>query len=402
MRRPLSLALVFLAPALVPLGAQSVQLGGLFTFWVTQMLDSALRTQEPASSRPGIPGGTPYYPLHPGFRENGLVIRRAELYLSGRVAPTVTWNLACDPNFQGNILSDATIMWTPVPPLTLRVGQFRPLQGYEATIVPAAQLLFYDRSILSRQFGDKWDRGATLTWTLKRGGTDIRLAGGVFNGGGRANDLNAQKDWVGRIDVETSRGLRFGAYGLHGGSDANPGAAVAYGLPGAGAPGAETILDANDLTTNVGAYAVVDRGRWHGVLEVMGGRLGRRYPTLGAPPAQPAARQHLDQAFQGLSLTGVFRWGRQAVTARYDLLDYNAGGRWYGSDPYLTPQGDFTPRFTETVLGWNLALADTARWRSISLKVNAIHRTGPILLPAPGHVGPEAGDSLVGILQVGF
>ncbi len=135
----------------------------------------------------------------------------------------------------------------------------------------------------------------------------------------------------------------------------------------------------------------------------MGGRLGRRYPTLGPAPGGPAQRQHLDQRYLGWVVTAVWRRGLHALTARYDVMDYNAGNAWYGTtSPYRTATADLTPRFTEMVLGWNRFLAGEARWRTVHAKLNLVRRTGPVLLPAAGASGARAGNSLVAVLQVGF
>jgi hypothetical protein len=319
------------------------------------------------------------------------------------MSPTWSWNIAMDPNSSTGILADCTATWTPTPQLAVRMGQFKPLQGYEGTIVTAPNLLFFDRSILARQFGDKWDRGIVGTWSVPQAGFDARFSLGVFNGGGRADALNSQRDWVARVDLESTTGHRAGLYGLSGHSDLPDNArTVAMGLPGQGSPSAETVRAAFDRTTNYGAYYAFDRGAWHAEAEVMGGRLGRRYPTLSQTPGGPSLRQHLDQRYLGQVITAAYHAGSHAFTARWDVMNYNSGHDWYGVNPYITSRGEEYPRFTERVLGWNWSWAGDLRWRTVHVKLNYIHRTGPVLLPSPDGRNAMAGDNLVVVLQCGF
>ncbi|MDP2874981.1 MAG: hypothetical protein Q8O00_02280 [Holophaga sp.] len=68
--------------------------------------------------------------------------------------------------------------------------------------------------------------------------------------------------------------------------------------------------------------------------------------------------------------TAVWRQGRHAWALRWDRMDYNAGSRGV-SGP--------APVFTELVMGWSHSLGADAQWRSVYFKLNAIHRTGPLL-----------------------
>lgn len=375
-----------------PLGAQDVKVGGLITLWYHKALDAELRTWDLLGSRLQEPG-TPYTSHHSGLREHGWVLRRSELYFSGRLNPTLSWNIAMDPNFGGNIVSDAAVMWTPAEGVSLRIGQFKPPQGFEGSVVPATQLFFYDRSMVARQFSDRWDRGAALTLARPYKGWQARFTLAVFNGSGRAGDQNAQKDGTFRFEVEHPWGLRAALFGLQGRSDAR-GDAVVYPLPGSGPPTASDVRASGDATSTFGGYVVAEQPTWHLSLEALGGRIGRRFPTLGPAPVMPALRQHLDQRFLGWVATAVRRHRKDTWGLRWERMDYNTG-----RDAHGAPSGP-APVYTELVAGWSRALSTEAAWRSVCFKLDAIRRTGPLLWAKDA--APRTGNSLVAVLQVAF
>jgi hypothetical protein len=118
------------------------------------------------------------------------------------------------------------------------------------------------------------------------------------------------------------------------------------------------VLDNKDKTTATGVYDAYDTSKWHGSAEMMTGLLGRCWTSVGVAAA---VRQHLDQAFLGYTLTGVYKMGRYQVTGRYDFMNYNKGDDGYGlHTPYTrntnsgAPLGaDYTPKYTEAVRGFN-------------------------------------------------
>ncbi len=405
------------APAL--LRAQDVQVHAVVEVWATQMLSANLRHDKPE------PFGYLANPsLNAAFREDGFTLRRAEVYLSGAVNDQLSWNLQADPNLatsaaNPSILNDAFLTWKPAACLAVKLGQFKPLQTYEASILGSSDLVFYDRSLHARLFGDKRDRGVVASWLF---GTPAAFHGclslGVVNGtsdrdGGKAADANAQKDWVARLELASGKVHQAGLYWRDGSTDVRETAlAAGTGWSGPGyvdPPSPAQILARRDRTTNLGAYYVLDTGRWMASAEAITGLLGRRFPTVFDTTAAPVKRQHLDQRYLGWTLSGAWRLGRHWLTARYDLMDFNAGRDWYtATDPYTTdvatgrPTGaDYTPRFTEAILGYNW-LFDPARPRAGKVKMDLLHRSRNVLQPGPGQTGAQGGDSLVVSVEVGF
>lgn len=408
-----ALALAGTAPA------QDVQVHALFLGWGTQMLDDHLRQDKSLTPYYSL-GGTAGAGSSNSFRENGFTVRRMEIYVAAKLSDEVSANVMFDPNQPSPILYDAFLTYRPHATWEIKVGQFKPLQTFEATSVSSADLRFVDRSQLARWIGDPRDRGLTLAWSFgDPKGISGKVTIGVFNGEtGRVNDANAQKDWVGRLDFTAASVHRFGLYALEGRTNLSdkPGSPlVARTFSGPGAPTPEQVLAARDRTTNLGAYYDFTRGPWHADAEFATGRVGRRFPSLYNAPLAPtdtpaAKRQHLDQAYLGWVLSGTYTHGRHTLGIRRDFMDYNLGHRWTTDyDPYTQvapgvtrPDGaDLTPRFSETTLGYTCAL-HPERLRGPLVRVNLIHRSRNILLPPPGESGERGGDSLVLAFQAWF
>jgi hypothetical protein len=403
-----------LAAALVSAGAlpaQEAKLTAIVDVWYTQMLDNNLRLDAPYAN-----SGARYYPLLPAFQENGFSVRRTELWLNGTITPDISYQIMFDPSatpssgaVTGNnptLLNDASITWKINPAFSVRVGQFKPLQTLEGSMTSTANILFYDRSMLARQFGDKRDRGIVATYSFgdpKGFGGKINV--GVANGSsdydfGKGSDRNAQKDWVARLEFNRGATQKFGLYYRDGVTDAADKGSLVAGTGLATVTPAQ-ILDNKDRTTNLGAYYAFDNATWHGSAEAITGLLGRRNPTV-FNAANAAMRQHLDQKFLGYTLSGAYKMGKHWFTARYDHLDLNAGDDWYtAASPYITAAGDFSPAYTEAILGYNY-LFNAGKYALGKVKVNYIHRSQNFLQPRAGQTGEQGGDSLLVSLQIGF
>jgi len=420
------ISLVALALVAGSLSAQEVKVNALVDLWYNQVIGRNLRVDKQVSSNVGDASATTpaYYNLNSAFTENGFTIRRAEIYLSGKVIDDLAFNVVFDPNLTTSttnptIVHDAFLTYNLTKDLYLRAGQFKPLQTYEATLQSANDLLFYDRSQLARVFGDKRDRGIVASYGW--GDTSAlygRVNVGFFNGstdrdGGKAVDANAQKDYATRIDFGYGKFQKFGFYGKVGSTDTadkNGLVASTFTYAGTKAPTAAQILENKDKTTDFGVYYNFENEHWVANAEAITGLLGRRFASVGGTSGSAALRQHLDQKFFGFVLTGAYRVGRHTFGLRYDYLNYNQGDKFYGPyNPYTqnTTSGaslgaDYTPKYTEVVAGWTYAL-HPAKWKLANLKVNYIHRSDNFLRPSQtGQTGEQGGDNVVVALQVGF
>ena len=399
MKRTCTLGLAALALATVA-QAQAPKLSGLVQVWSTQMLDNNLRLNDPAGK---------YYNLRSEFRENGFAIRRTELKLSGAVTEDLDYEVMFDPSISsGSTLQDAVIRWRMAEGFELKAGQFKTLQTLEG-LARSSELRFVERSQLGRVIGDDRQRGAVLSAGFgEPKGFWGRLHAGVFNGASKANDANAQKDFVGRLEMGFETAHSFGLYTLQGRTDlADKGKLVAATFAGTALPTAAEILDGKDKTSNLGAYYQYQDDTWYAAAEVATGLLGRRFPSLGTA-AGPAARQHLDQKYLGYALTGGYTFGHHSLLARFDVMDYNAGDDWYTaynpytqSAPGVSTGRDITPRFTETTFGYLYAWKPE-KLKAANLKVNYTLRSRNFLAPRAGQSGEQGGDTLSVALQVAF
>lgn len=408
-RSLLTLALAGLAAGAVQ--AQELKVNALLITWYHQALNSNLRTNSAA------PGG--YYAFGgagDAMRESGFSIRRTEIYLNGKINDELSAIVLFDPKENNPLLLDAAITWKPKAQVEVKVGQFKPLQSYEATSIGSPDLLFVDRGQFARRFGDIRDRGVTAAYTFGDKDMSLKVTAGVFNGANRANDANAQKDVVLRADFSAGA-HKAGLFTLQGVTDVKDTTGLAI-VPGqgaidsawgtTGAPGRAAILDNKDKTTNLGAYYRFTQGGFQADAEVVTGLVGRRFATLAAT-APSLKREHLDQKFLSACVTAAYTFAeRHQLTFRHDLLDLNAGDDWYSAwNPYthtavgVARNADYSPRFTETTFGYTFAW-DPKSFRKANLKLNYILRSKNMLQPAAGQTGEQGGDSLVAAFQVYF
>ena len=409
-------ALALVAAAALP--AQELKVNALVITWYHQMLDNNLRldSSAPYYALGGSKGAGSQEPM----RENGFSIRRAEIYLNGKLNDEFSAGVIFDPKESNPLLLDATITWKPSETFEVKAGQFKPLLTYEAVSVGSPDLIFVDRSQYARRFGDIRDRGLTVATTLGDKDLSVKLTGGVFNGANRDNDANAQKDYVARVDLSAGA-HKAGAYGLVGSTDVKdttglgivPAQGAIDAAWGPNAPSREAILDHKDLTTAFGAYYRFTTGPWHADAEVVTGQLGRRFATLAAT-SPTLKREHLDQKYLSAWITGSYRFAeRHIFSLRYDYFDFNAGDDWYTDyNPYKysavgvrrTVNGsvvDYTPCFTEATLGYTFVW-DPKLVRRANFKLNYIWRSKNFLAPNAGQSGEQGGDSLVAAFQVYF
>jgi len=420
--------------------AQDVKVNALFIGWYTQMMDNSLRLNSAPTAGTGLPQTLSYYALggtkgtgttNP-YNENGFSVRRAEIYLAGKITDEISGNLLFDPNQTTPLLLDAFITWKPAANFEVKFGQFKPI-GYEGTMVAAADLLFTDRAQVVRYSTDYRDRGVMGTYIFGDKDFGGRFGLGYFNGStDRQNDNNAQKDVAARLDLNAGTDHKFGAYLQQGSTNkadkSGSSQSAAFGAISATnlAPTSADIFDNKDKTTTYGLYYAFNNGPWHADAEMATGLIGRRgasflvkAPAAKVPqtattpevPAEPGAgRQHLDQKFFGYQVTGAYTTGHHIFRLRCDFMNYNQGDKWYTTfNPYTesapgTPRadhGDYTPKYQEFTAGYTYAFVP-ALIRKANIKLDYIFRSKNFLAPRTGQTGEQGGDSLVAAFQVWF
>ncbi|HJV88913.1 MAG TPA: hypothetical protein VJ623_01300 [Holophagaceae bacterium] len=376
-----------LAASALGLCAQVPQVGGLLQVWALQPLGPTLPIQGPGYYDPG----------NATFQE-GLLLRRAQVQVAGPVPgdlplhylvmadfalPTTGPNPANgNAPYNPSLLQDAWIEGLLGAGFHARLGQFKNLQTWEGLVAPA-DLPFAERSQIGRRFADRRDRGLALRWEGEAGGFGLQATVGIFNGtndlaAGKASDANGRRDGALRVEATRPR-HRLGFYGLRGGTDQRESGLQAKAFPGPGAPDAASVRAAGDLTENLGAYYVYAGDAWHGEVEAITGRWGRRYPSLGPQPG-PAGREILDQRFLGITATLAFTRGPRSWALRWDRLDGNPARAGATA--------------TEVTAGF------TRRFGAADLRVNALHRFGALGIGLDAPV--RASNALLLAFQVAF
>jgi len=389
------------------------KVGGLFQIWLTQMMDSKLRNDALATTN-----GNKYYDLSSNYTENGLNLRRAEIYVSGEV-PSVaglTYFINFDPSVSTSpanpsILQDAYLAYVRGA-FSARAGQMKNLRTYEA-FTSSASLIFAERSQLARRLGDKRDRGFIGAYAFGDEAFGAKVSAGIFNGmndatSGKTGDTNAQKDFSARVDFNLGKVQKFGVWAFQGGTDqADKGNLTALTFSGPNAPSSAEVLDKKDRAFQAGAYYTYDQNGWHFDGEVATGKLGRLAPSLGQA-AGPAKREALDQKFLGYYATAAYTTGAHTFALRYDTMNYNSGGDWTTAyDPYtesapgVSRGGDYSPKYTEVTVGYTYAFNPKVI-KAANLKANYLHRSRNFLAPGPGQTGEQGGDSVVIAFQIAF
>ncbi len=427
--------------------AQDIKVNALIELWYTQMADNNLRLN--TAVKPG--GASTYYEgMSSGrFAENGFTVKRSEVYLSQTISDSISWNMMFDPNNStssvgNNVLHDAVITWNLGKGFVLKAGQFKMPTTYEATIVAAKDIYFFDRNQTNRVFGDKRDRGAWLSYAYGdakgwNGKVSVAVSNGTTDdgsGGKTAVDANAQKDYTFRYEGAFGSAHKFGGYYREGVTNLKDSAAT-QNAPGtitstwvtsaattvttfnttwALGTTAQAVKDNKDKTTLQGLFYVYDTAKVHFDFEYATGLLGRRYPSLFAAFAPAAAtatttsttatqapsREHLDQKFVGYTGTLIYKMGQHQLALRYDTLNYNSGNKYYAAaNPYMLTTGDYSPKYTETTVGYNYLFVP-GKYSVAKLKLDYIIRSKNFLTPRTGQTGEQGGNSLVASLGIGF
>jgi len=394
--------------------AQAVKFdGALVELWYSQMLDSNLRTNTDSAYA--------YSYLAANFKENSFSVKRAELYFSGKITDSWSWNIMFNPdnaaNVVGNnVLHDVVATWNPGNGFEVKAGQFKMPTTYEATLVAAKDILFYDRNQLNRVIGDKRDRGVWASYKYGdpkgfTGKLNLAMSNGSTDdgsGGKTAVDGNAQKDYTFRFDGTYSKEHKFGVYYREGATAVKDVGTSMVALTFVGtAPTAAQVLESKDKTTVQGFYYAYSAEKIYADFEYGEGLLGRRFASIGTA-AGAASRQHLDQKFAAYAVTGVYKMGQHWLAARYDVMNYNSGDNWYTAwNPYketavgVSRNADYSPKFTEITLGYNYVFMP-AKSSTGKLKFDYIMRSKNFKQPVAPVAGEKGGDSFLISLQLGF
>ena len=397
---------------------EAIKVNALIEIWYTQMADNNLRLD--SAAKPG--GVSTYYDgMSSGrFAENGFTVKRSEVYLSQTISDSISWNLMFDPNNAVNttttlnpVLHDAVITWNLGKGFVLKAGQFKMPTTYEATIVAAKDIYFFDRNQLNRAFGDKRDRGAWLSYGYGdakgwQGKLSVAVSNGTTDdgsGGKTAVDANAQKDFTVRYEGAFGSAHKFGAYYREGVTNLKDSTFATPTTIPAGLT-AQQIKDNKDKTTLQGAFYAFDTSKWHFDFEYATGLLGRRFPSLFATAPTGLSRENLDQKFAGYTGTFIYKMGQHQLALRYDSLNYNSGNNWYtATSPYVvTVNGapaDYSPKYTETTVGYNYLFVPN-KYSVAKLKIDYIMRSKNFLAPRAGQTGEQGGNSLIASLGIGF
>ena len=155
---------------------------------------------------------------------NGLKLRRAELYLRGRITERVAYYITADANGSGTPIRDAylDVAWTPSA--GFRLGQFRIPFGIEPQ-TSSRKLLFIDRVLIS-SLGEQQrvienvlqerDLGVRLAGEPLSGPLNVSYAAALVNGEGtNKTETNGLKDVVGRFGLRLA-GVQIGASAYRG------------------------------------------------------------------------------------------------------------------------------------------------------------------------------------------
>ncbi|GLH72633.1 hypothetical protein GETHLI_11350 [Geothrix limicola] len=408
-----------LAAGCIPASAQDAtpKISGLLQVWYTQMLDNNLRLNGAATTN-----GNKYYDAK-NVGENTFLVRRSEIHVSGPVPglESFSYEVNIDPSISTSasnptILQDATLTYKSGP-LSVVAGQFKNQRTYEG-VLSSSMLIFAERAQLSRKFGDARDRGVTFGYGFGDKAFGGKLTLGVFNGmvdavAGKANDTNAQKDFIARVEFNVGSTQKFGVWSLQGSTDqADKGGLTALTFAGTTMPTAAQITNQKDETKQFGAFYVYDDGTWHFDAEALSATLGRLFPSVGAASGS-AKREGLDQKALGYYVTGAYTVGQHTFALRYDFMNWNQGDDWYTTyNPYKESAPgvarlvngasvDYTPKFTEITAGYTYAFSPKSV-KAANLKLNYVHRSKNFLAPRTGQTGEQGGDNVILAYQLAF
>jgi hypothetical protein len=130
-----------------------------------------------------------------------MLMRRAEVNFNGALSDSTRWALGLDfarpMNGATNVLNDFVISQTLVlPELTLDVGQFK-IPTVAESLDPSGQLLFPERSMVARTWGESRQPGARIAYS-----TNMWKLQGMISNGGNVKGNNLAGNGQNVLDVD--------------------------------------------------------------------------------------------------------------------------------------------------------------------------------------------------------
>jgi hypothetical protein len=267
-------------------------------------------------------------------------IRRAELRFSGNVTENARWFVMGDlakavgSSTSGNtstgvvtgtdykILQDVGAGFKMAPGVEFVIGQFKILTAAEG-LAKSSELLFPERSIVGRYYGDSRETGAMMTYQH-----DEFQIGGMLSTDTGINqyDNNPRKDFSLRADFATADMFKFGAFvkmaDLAFAYDSSVGANInlqngdfRLGVEGAFGSKSTDAGSTNTIKKNAGllAYAGIMMGDWQPVARFATLNTFKNATDLGQPD------QSSSQQF-GLGINYYMAKNNIKIQAAYDAM----------------------------------------------------------------------------------
>jgi phosphate-selective porin len=156
------------------------------------------------------------------YAKDNFRVRRAEIRLLGETSPDLKYIITFDAakelregsinrNNDNSVLQDFFIEYKISNDFKISLGQFKAPNTVEG-LAPLANLNFAERSIISRTFGDRRERGVMLSYSKDW----IKSALMLSNGGNtNTSDTNSDKDINLRVDVNLSQNLSLGTFATY-------------------------------------------------------------------------------------------------------------------------------------------------------------------------------------------
>lgn len=164
-------------------------------------------------------------------------VRRAELKLTGSTTENTRWFLVADfaksmattttsvvtatspttktssidsVNTTGDtkVLQDMGIAFKLAPDLELTLGQFK-LPTTAESMQSTSKLLFAERSLLTRTYGERRDPGAMLSYKYEKVKASVAMSNGQ---GPNVDEKNDRKDYTGRVEATLPWGFNVGTF----------------------------------------------------------------------------------------------------------------------------------------------------------------------------------------------